>query len=217
MKCPNCNHENFDGACFCTECGHTLSSVTICPNCGATDLTQNSRFCPHCGCSLSTESGMNRANVLPKETVIPPCPISSRVLEFKCTVVSLDGKRKGVLTVSPEKINFKTGGFIAFASGSVDFTMQIQNIVAIEDFYSEITIVNDDNQYVRIGSNGYFFGDDSVLKTICYVIELYRRLYWMYKACKYPNYPLLLKTGNSEAYDLNNISTDELINVYKNI
>jgi len=46
MKCPNCQHENPEGAKFCNECGSKLQLA--CPECGKVNPT-GSKFCNECG------------------------------------------------------------------------------------------------------------------------------------------------------------------------
>ena len=33
MKCPNCEHENPEGAKFCIKCGQSLLAELVCPDC----------------------------------------------------------------------------------------------------------------------------------------------------------------------------------------
>ena len=50
MQCPNCQHENREGAKFCIKCGRNLESV--CPQCGK-DLPAEAVFCDGCGHDLT--------------------------------------------------------------------------------------------------------------------------------------------------------------------
>ncbi|MGE0827375.1 MAG: adenylate/guanylate cyclase domain-containing protein [Candidatus Binatia bacterium] len=62
MRCPQCQHENRDGAKFCEECGNKLELV--CPACG-TVLRVNAKFCDNCGTQVrqgETEHQRNGAN-----------------------------------------------------------------------------------------------------------------------------------------------------------
>ena len=49
MQCPQCQHENREGAKFCDECGTKLQ--LICPDCGA-ELRPKAKFCDECGAKL---------------------------------------------------------------------------------------------------------------------------------------------------------------------
>ncbi|MFB2918933.1 FHA domain-containing protein [Aerosakkonema funiforme] len=51
IVCPNCNHQNPDGAVQCEACYTPLPATTNCPNCGATVQTDAS-FCGQCGFNL---------------------------------------------------------------------------------------------------------------------------------------------------------------------
>src|SRR5215510_7248229 len=53
MRCPQCEHENKDGAKFCNECGNKLE--VVCPAC-ATLNSPGSKFCNECGASLTEQS-----------------------------------------------------------------------------------------------------------------------------------------------------------------
>jgi len=48
IVCPNCNHQNPDGAVQCEACYTPLPATTSCPNCGVTIQTDAS-FCGQCG------------------------------------------------------------------------------------------------------------------------------------------------------------------------
>jgi predicted component of type VI protein secretion system len=51
IVCPNCNHQNPEGAVQCEACYTPLPAMTTCPNCGATVQTDAS-FCGQCGFNL---------------------------------------------------------------------------------------------------------------------------------------------------------------------
>lgn len=57
IVCPNCNHQNPDGAIQCEACYTPLPSTTSCPNCGATVQTDAS-FCGQCGSNLKGKTPM---------------------------------------------------------------------------------------------------------------------------------------------------------------
>lgn len=203
MKCPNCNHENFEGASFCTECGHTLSSNATCPNCGAKDLTPNTRFCPHCGHSMVSRPE-------PEPISIPEPPISPRIIEIKCGfVVTGSDFRPGILTIDTNAISFKSKGFISAFMGKVNFTLPIANITGIIRSDRYVTFVDDDDTRYPLSNQGVF-ADNDIVDNIAYAVELYRRMFWMYGAGKYPNYPML-DTYRDIKLNLNNISTEQLI------
>jgi ribosomal protein L40E len=51
IVCPNCNHQNPDGAVQCEACYTPLPTMISCPNCGAT-VQSDASFCGQCGFNL---------------------------------------------------------------------------------------------------------------------------------------------------------------------
>ncbi len=51
IVCPNCNHQNPDGATQCEACYTPLPTTTSCPNCGA-GVQADATFCGQCGFNL---------------------------------------------------------------------------------------------------------------------------------------------------------------------
>ena len=51
ITCPNCNHQNPEGATQCEACYTPLPTTTSCPNCGAPVQT-DATFCGQCGYNL---------------------------------------------------------------------------------------------------------------------------------------------------------------------
>lgn len=68
IVCPNCNHQNPDGAIQCEACYTPLPATTACPNCGANVQTDAS-FCGQCGFNLSV------SGPLEEERTAPPAPL----------------------------------------------------------------------------------------------------------------------------------------------
>ncbi|MEB3885957.1 FHA domain-containing protein [Lyngbya sp. CCY1209] len=56
IVCPNCNHQNPEGATQCEACYTPLPTTTDCPNCGATVQT-DAAFCGQCGYNLQPSPG----------------------------------------------------------------------------------------------------------------------------------------------------------------
>lgn len=88
IVCPNCNHQNPDGATQCEACYTPLPATTTCPNCGATVQTDAS-FCGQCGFNLlnagdpieaATTSAPNSIpdipDLVPPEPLVAPEPVS---------------------------------------------------------------------------------------------------------------------------------------------
>ena len=55
IVCPNCNHQNPEGAVQCEACYTPLPATTNCSNCGATVQT-DANFCGQCGFNLRTNT-----------------------------------------------------------------------------------------------------------------------------------------------------------------
>ena len=51
ITCPNCNHQNPDGALQCEACYTPLPATVACPSCGAA-IQANASFCGQCGADL---------------------------------------------------------------------------------------------------------------------------------------------------------------------
>jgi len=87
IVCPNCNHQNPDGATQCEACYTPLPETTVCPNCGAS-VQADAAFCGQCGFNLKANASMaqgqtSSANSLPDvpdlvtpEPLIEPEPMS---------------------------------------------------------------------------------------------------------------------------------------------
>ncbi|AFY72643.1 FHA domain-containing protein [Synechococcus sp. PCC 7502] len=65
--CPNCSHENPDGAEYCDSCYTPLPIITIstCPSCGGT-VQSDASFCGSCGFNLKSAS--QSIKNMPEET-----------------------------------------------------------------------------------------------------------------------------------------------------
>jgi len=53
MQCPECQHENREGAKFCEECGAKFQ--LLCPECGS-ELRPQAKFCDECGARASDDA-----------------------------------------------------------------------------------------------------------------------------------------------------------------
>jgi hypothetical protein len=72
IVCPNCNHQNPDGAVQCEACYTPLPAMTACPNCGSTVQTDAS-FCGQCGFNLKAASAGE---------ALPPAPTMAPDLDI---------------------------------------------------------------------------------------------------------------------------------------
>jgi ribosomal protein L40E len=62
IVCPNCNHQNPEGALQCENCSTPLPATTNCPNCGASVQT-DATFCGQCGFNLQVEIASNPISI----------------------------------------------------------------------------------------------------------------------------------------------------------
>jgi len=53
IVCPNCNHQNPDGAVQCEACYTPLPALAVCPSCNAS-VQSDASFCGQCGFDLRT-------------------------------------------------------------------------------------------------------------------------------------------------------------------
>jgi len=81
IVCPNCNHQNPDGATQCEACYTPLPATMPCPNCGASVQT-DAAFCGQCGFRLNASgspagetSAPNFPDLVAPEPLIEPEPL----------------------------------------------------------------------------------------------------------------------------------------------
>lgn len=83
--CPNCNHQNPDGATQCEACYTPLPTLISCPSCGAT-VQSDASFCGQCGFSLQQATTPLEI----QEAVFTPSngePDASQTLEIETVAV----------------------------------------------------------------------------------------------------------------------------------
>ncbi|WP_017306399.1 FHA domain-containing protein [Spirulina subsalsa] len=73
IVCPNCNHQNPEGATQCEACYTPLPVTTSCPQCGATVQTDAS-FCGQCGFGLQGNGDPFGATGQPDFPDLEPTP-----------------------------------------------------------------------------------------------------------------------------------------------
>jgi pSer/pThr/pTyr-binding forkhead associated (FHA) protein len=69
IVCPNCNHQNPDGAVQCEACYTPLPAMIDCPSCGAS-VQADASFCGQCGFDLRAAAPAGEAPPLPP-TITP--------------------------------------------------------------------------------------------------------------------------------------------------
>ncbi|HIK53574.1 MAG TPA: FHA domain-containing protein [Synechococcales cyanobacterium M55_K2018_004] len=70
IVCPNCNHQNPEGAVQCEACYTPLPAMTSCPNCGA-KVQADASFCGQCGANLRVQTPAVQAPLPPTPTLAP--------------------------------------------------------------------------------------------------------------------------------------------------
>ncbi len=79
IVCPNCNHQNPDGASQCEACYTPLPVTASCSNCGAAVQT-DAAFCGQCGFNLRSGSIVPEVGVtVPSPSPVGPTVVSSPV------------------------------------------------------------------------------------------------------------------------------------------
>ncbi|MGB3559970.1 MAG: zinc ribbon domain-containing protein, partial [Geitlerinemataceae cyanobacterium] len=85
IVCPNCDHQNPDGATVCEACYTPLPTMTACPDCGAS-IQLDASFCGQCGSHLEARASLD-GNTEPLEhepleaaltpTIVPDPPTAA--------------------------------------------------------------------------------------------------------------------------------------------
>lgn len=71
IVCPNCNHQNPEGATQCEACYTPLPATIACPNCGASVQT-DAGFCGQCGFNLKVSTPVAGGQSAPTPLPIVP-------------------------------------------------------------------------------------------------------------------------------------------------
>ncbi|MEB3281771.1 MAG: FHA domain-containing protein [Lyngbya sp.] len=89
IVCPNCNHQNPEGATQCEACYTPLPTTTTCPSCGAT-VQSDAAFCGQCGYNLqpATASLEEEAAAIPTVVSPPSAPVTPEPLVMPEPVVT---------------------------------------------------------------------------------------------------------------------------------
>ena len=127
IVCPNCNHQNPDGAIQCEACYTPLPATTNCPNCGAAVQTDAS-FCGQCGFSLKAAASMSsnaddsEAKIVPPlpdvPELVPPDPVL--VPDAIAVAESSKGVEKMPVEVGAAEENLTTGGDVEATPSPVE-------------------------------------------------------------------------------------------------
>lgn len=110
IVCPNCNHQNPDGATQCEACYTPLPETTNCPNCGATVQTDAS-FCGQCGFNLkmSAPLGGGSTSALDQLPEIPDLVNPDPLVELEPMSISSQPSEPEQNPTSPPDPNSASG------------------------------------------------------------------------------------------------------------
>lgn len=104
LVCPNCSHQNPDGAIQCEACYTPLPTMTACPSCGAA-VQSDASFCGQCGFDLRTVSQA------PLPAPLPPLPDPISVPE-----ISVPSLPQPEPLVPPEPLELSAAESLSFAA-----------------------------------------------------------------------------------------------------
>jgi hypothetical protein len=90
LHCPECQHDNREGAKFCLGCGRRFGRS--CPTCAA-PLPPEARFCDECGAAIPAAAPAGGAVLLRAPHDYTPKHLADRILRSRS---ALEGERKQV-------------------------------------------------------------------------------------------------------------------------
>ena len=85
IVCPNCNHQNPDGAVQCEACYTPLPVLATCPSCNAT-VQSDASFCGQCGFDLRTVATAAAPATSPEPESEPTAPEGVTVPAYELTM-----------------------------------------------------------------------------------------------------------------------------------
>lgn len=151
IVCPNCNHQNPDGAVQCEACYTPLPATMSCPNCGTTVQTDAS-FCGQCGYNLRTTASAQPAasvtspssepdvssppmpDLLPPDPLVLPDPLVAPPIALPSPPVSLEPVPDAMPVVTPTPVlsqpAVNSEVVVAPAPGQGSSTTQLQQQTA---------------------------------------------------------------------------------------
>ena len=227
--CSNCHAQIEDDALFCMNCGTKIESTLIeektkfCTSCSA-KIPAEAKFCPECSAKQDTEEPPSQKKF--------NSPISRRNLVLKGSVTACRQPNEEL-----KNMGFQFGELrlyndqAYFTTENTNFLLKMQTMGRNSKFgiyYRNIIGINL-NQYelLVIENNGaaYFFGGHGFTKSSCkadvlkmaYMMELYRRLYWMCDENGDGTYPSLTTNMDKNVVDFNNVSMSDLITLYNQL
>jgi pSer/pThr/pTyr-binding forkhead associated (FHA) protein/ribosomal protein L40E len=100
IVCPNCNHQNPDGAVQCEACYTPLPATTHCPNCGAV-VQADASFCGQCGFDLKGVALMSQPPAISPDIPLPEPLVAPDPLVMPPPPMPPEGPRGDVPIAAP--------------------------------------------------------------------------------------------------------------------
>ncbi len=107
IVCPNCKHENPEGATNCEACYTALPATKACPNCGAS-IQIDATFCGQCGHNLKPAASKSPILLPPPATETIESPPEIANVALPPTV--LTSPSADILSPPPNRIEAQTAG-----------------------------------------------------------------------------------------------------------
>lgn len=126
ITCPNCNHQNPDGALQCEACYTPLPALAHCPNCNAT-IQADASFCGQCGTDLRDEASKTGSVLAEPETTESPVAAADP---------DTGGQTQNFLVPTPassQSVGEPTGAELSAGSEFETFTGQAEEAEASEE------------------------------------------------------------------------------------
>ncbi len=119
IVCPNCNHQNPEGALQCEACYTPLPNMVSCPNCGAS-IQSDATFCGQCGYNLRPVSLSNEFPPLAPPTVAissPSFPEAENYREIEPEIIAAPSLSNKQPEVSGTVASFENDPLAALGVG----------------------------------------------------------------------------------------------------
>lgn len=107
ILCPNCKHNNPEGATNCEACYTALPATKACPNCGAS-IQLDATFCGQCGHNLKPAESKSPILLPPPATPVINSPPEMANVGLPPTV--LTSPSADILSPPPHRVEAQTAG-----------------------------------------------------------------------------------------------------------
>lgn len=106
IVCPNCKHNNPEGATNCEACYTALPATKACPNCGAS-IQLDATFCGQCGHNLKPAESKSPILLPPPTT---PAIVPSEMANVALPPTVLTSPSADILSPPPHRVEAQTAG-----------------------------------------------------------------------------------------------------------